>query len=149
MTLTPAPLEFHCPSPEHCEEVARRILSHFPQSRLVLLEGGPGAGKTTLVQALLKQWGVHEPVTSPTFALVHIYHDDQGQSFAHLDLYRINSETEAREAGLLEIMAEPHQAILVEWPSHAPGLFLDVPHLHILISHVKSGGRHLRVEQKE
>ncbi|MCS6980652.1 MAG: tRNA (adenosine(37)-N6)-threonylcarbamoyltransferase complex ATPase subunit type 1 TsaE [Flavobacteriales bacterium] len=148
MTLKPEPLELQCPSPEHCVEVARCILNHFPQSRLVLLEGGPGAGKTTLVQAFLKHWGVSEPVTSPTFTLVHTYHNDLGQSFAHLDLYRIHSEAEAQEAGLSEVIAEPHRAILVEWPSHAPGLFLDIPHLHILISQEEGGGRHLRVEQR-
>ena len=37
------------------------------------LTGELGAGKTTLVQAICRGYGVTDDVTSPTFALVHRY----------------------------------------------------------------------------
>ena len=38
---------------------------------LIVLAGDLGAGKTTLAQAICAGYGVTEPVTSPTFAIVH------------------------------------------------------------------------------
>lgn len=40
---------------------------------VVGVEGELGSGKTTLIRAICRGLGVKEPVTSPTFALVHIY----------------------------------------------------------------------------
>jgi tRNA threonylcarbamoyladenosine biosynthesis protein TsaE len=87
------------------------------------LEGSPGSGKTTLIQMMLRQLGVQDPVTSPTFALVQLYRNEAGQRFAHLDLYRIKSAAEAEEAGLNEILQEPYDKIFVEWPSRVPEFF--------------------------
>ena len=40
---------------------------------VVALTGELGAGKTTLAQAICRGYGVAEPVTSPTYAIVHEY----------------------------------------------------------------------------
>ncbi|HXD23434.1 MAG TPA: tRNA (adenosine(37)-N6)-threonylcarbamoyltransferase complex ATPase subunit type 1 TsaE, partial [Gemmatimonadaceae bacterium] len=40
---------------------------------VITLEGDLGAGKTTLVQAVARGYGVRDAVTSPTFAIVHQY----------------------------------------------------------------------------
>ena len=55
---------------------------------VVTLTGELGAGKTTLVQAICRGYGVTEDVTSPTFALVHRYAAPRSPVF-HLDLYRL------------------------------------------------------------
>ena len=51
------------------EELGRALVA----PRLVTIAGELGAGKTTLVQAIARGYGVTEAVTSPTFALVHVY----------------------------------------------------------------------------
>src|SRR5687768_17140821 len=64
---------------------------------VVALSGELGTGKTTLAQAICRGYGVTEPVTSPTYTLVHEYAGARAPVL-HLDLYRLESP-----AGLLEI----------------------------------------------
>jgi tRNA threonylcarbamoyladenosine biosynthesis protein TsaE len=84
---------------------------------LVALSGELGAGKTTLVQAICAAQGVTEPVTSPTFALVHVYRGAATQVF-HLDLYRLNSPSELDNLGWDE-MLDSRSIVLIEWPDRA------------------------------
>ena len=53
--------------------VAEEILSALGERRVVLLRGGMGAGKTTLVSRIAAKLGAEDTVTSPTFALVNEY----------------------------------------------------------------------------
>src|SRR3954469_22786855 len=55
---------------------------------VIALAGDLGAGKTTLTQAICAGYGVTEPVTSPTFAIVHRYEAPRAPDY-HLDLYRL------------------------------------------------------------
>ena len=58
-----------------------------------------GAGKTTLVNAICKELGVEENVTSPTYALIQEYHFNSNIIY-HIDLYRVKSIEEAIDAGI-------------------------------------------------
>lgn len=84
---------------------------------VVTLAGDLGAGKTTLVQAICAGAGVTEPVTSPTFALVHEYASRMGPVY-HLDLYRLHSPSELTNLGWDDLIAA-HALVLVEWPERA------------------------------
>src|SRR5262249_1336797 len=73
---------------------------------LVVLAGELGAGKTFLARAICRGAGVphEEPITSPTFTLVH---EHRGRVLvAHADLYRIENEADLAEIGLRELRAE-------------------------------------------
>lgn len=141
-------LNFRFVTEETLPEVAKQILGYGGHLRLYLLEGPPGAGKTTLIQTLLRHLGVREVVTSPTFALVQLYHNEKGQRFAHLDLYRIESASEAEEAGLEEILQEPYDKIFVEWPSQVPELF-DEEEAVVITLHPVGAERMVTVRLKE
>jgi tRNA threonylcarbamoyladenosine biosynthesis protein TsaE len=95
---------------------------------VVTLAGDLGAGKTTLAQAICAGYGVTEPVTSPTFALVHRY-DAPLSPVYHLDLYRIQRPSELVNLGWDEIVMA-HALVLVEWPERAGEL---VPPDHVPI----------------
>lgn len=105
----------------------------LPVPALVTLRGDLGAGKTTFVQAIARGLGVHEPVTSPTFALVHEYAGTRAR-VVHCDLYRLKGVHEAATLGLDDLLAEPGTVVLVEWPERA-GPLLDGPTLAVTLAH--------------
>jgi tRNA threonylcarbamoyladenosine biosynthesis protein TsaE len=84
---------------------------------VVTLSGDLGAGKTTLAQAICAGYGVTDPVTSPTYALVHEYSSPRSAVF-HIDLYRLESETQLTNIGWDEIV-NGDGLVLVEWPERA------------------------------
>ena len=79
------------------------------------LSGELGAGKTTLVRAIAAGLGVREPVTSPTFALVHRY-DGAACTVYHVDGYRLRRPGEAADLGFDEMARDGDAVVLIEWP---------------------------------
>lgn len=101
------------------EAAVPHILQFVGSRRKMALYGDLGAGKTTLVKAFCRFLGVKDTTASPTFSLINVYHytDLQGKPalFHHLDLYRIRSESEAFDAGVLEVVDDPWYCC-IEWP---------------------------------
>lgn len=79
------------------------------------IAGELGTGKTTLVKAIARALGVAEPVTSPTFALVHSY-AGAGTTVYHVDGYRLRKPDEAADLGIDDALAEKDSVVLIEWP---------------------------------
>ena len=52
-------------------QVAQELGQRLPTAGVVAVHGAMGAGKTTMVRALLAAWNVREEGASPTFGLVH------------------------------------------------------------------------------
>lgn len=107
--------------PAVAAELAEVLARLTGECSVVALDGEMGAGKTTTVRALGAVWGVEDEVASPTFALVHVYGTRAGRKIYHMDLYRIENESEAQEIGLLEYYDGP-DLCLVEWADRAAGL---------------------------
>ena len=84
---------------------------------IVALQGDLGTGKTTLAQAICRGVGIHEDVTSPTFALVNEYHMDGGSLF-HLDLYRLGGPADLTNLAWDDII-NSGQIVIIEWPERA------------------------------
>lgn len=106
--------------------------SHGPL--VVALSGDLGAGKTTLAQAICRGYGVAEPVTSPTYALVHEYASPRSPVY-HLDLYRLEREDELTNIGWDDIVSDPRALVIVEWPDRA-GSRLPAAHVPIDLEHL-------------
>jgi tRNA threonylcarbamoyladenosine biosynthesis protein TsaE len=96
---------------------------------VVTITGDLGTGKTTLVKAICRGYGVTDDVTSPTFTLVHQYAAPRSAVY-HLDLYRLRSPDELTNLGWDEILAQD-ALVLIEWPEHAG---TRLPHAHVPIS---------------
>ncbi len=105
--------------------VATTILPLLKQYGIFALTGPLGAGKTTLVKELLRQAGVTDVVTSPTFAYVNTYTTTTGQVFHHFDLYRLGNIEEFFAAGFDEYLHEPGAVCLIEWPEIIAPLLLS------------------------
>jgi tRNA threonylcarbamoyladenosine biosynthesis protein TsaE len=78
------------------------------------LSGDLGAGKTQFVKGLARGLGSPARVHSPTFALLNEYDGGRLPLF-HLDLYRLNTRNEVRNAGLEEYLINPEGVTVVEW----------------------------------
>ena len=102
------------------ERVAEEILSSIGERRVVLLRGGMGAGKTTLVSRIASKLGAEDTVTSPTFALVNQYEGREGTIY-HFDFYRINRVEEVFDLGYEEYFYSG-ELCFVEWPEMVEGL---------------------------
>ena len=107
---------------------------------VVALAGDLGAGKTTLAQAICAGYGVTEPVTSPTFAIVHRY-EAQRSPVYHLDLYRLERPAELVNIGWDEIVMA-HALVIVEWPERA-GDLIPRDHVPIDLEHAPDDGRRI------
>ncbi len=79
------------------------------------IAGELGAGKTTLVRAIARGLGVAEPVTSPTFALVHRYAGAEATVY-HVDAYRLKPTDQTADLGIDDALAERDSVVLIEWP---------------------------------
>jgi tRNA threonylcarbamoyladenosine biosynthesis protein TsaE len=111
--------------------------------KVVTLRGDLGTGKTTLTRALARGFGVVEPVTSPTFALVHQYAARGGRRFFHLDLYRITGPHELANLGWESLLAE-QALVVIEWPERA-GDLIPAKAMAIELSHVEGYESHRMV----
>jgi tRNA threonylcarbamoyladenosine biosynthesis protein TsaE len=98
----------------------QKIAADVNEKALVVgLSGDLGSGKTAFSQAIAKNLGVSEQVTSPTFVIEKIYQtkDVEGfQTLIHIDAYRIEKPEEVDTFGLKEAMKMPHALVLIEWP---------------------------------
>lgn len=100
---------------------------------VVTLEGELGAGKTTLARAICTGYGVREEVTSPTFAIVHVY-DAPKSPVYHIDLFRIDGARDLQNIGWDDIV-QGDALMIIEWPERA-GELLPASHLPIELQHV-------------
>jgi tRNA threonylcarbamoyladenosine biosynthesis protein TsaE len=113
---------------EEIPSVAHQIMAQNP-NKVVLLVGEMGAGKTTLIKALVSALGVQNATSSPTFSLVNEYHTESNGPVYHFDVYRIKDETEAYDFGMDEYLYSGNWCF-VEWPEKIPTL---IPQAHSTI----------------
>lgn len=103
-------------SAKETQKLATRFATEIMNGGVVCLFGDLGAGKTTFSQAVAKAVGVKDKVASPTFILVRRYEIPENRFFWHVDLYRLNTLEETKVLGLEEIMSDPDNVVLIEWP---------------------------------
>lgn len=104
--------------------VADEVIRSLEGRSVVLLRGGMGAGKTTLVSRIAARLGAEDNVTSPTFALVNQYEGDGGRRIYHFDFYRIDRIEEVYDLGYEEYFYSG-DLCLVEWPEKIEPLLPD------------------------
>ena len=83
--------------------------------RQIAFYGEMGAGKTTLINAILNHFKIDDHVSSPTFSIINEYFSEEYGKVYHCDFYRINNPKEALEIGVEELFEEDSWCF-VEWP---------------------------------
>jgi tRNA threonylcarbamoyl adenosine modification protein YjeE len=106
-----------------------KALSQVAQPHTVIsIEGGLGAGKTTLIRTIGQAMGIQTRMTSPTYVYFNQYtlsppHPTGITQVLHVDFYRLGENTDTLGANhwlveeLLELQAQAPTLILAEWAS--------------------------------
>lgn len=111
--------------------VAKSLLDNLGDISVIAFDGGMGAGKTTFIQTILIAMGIEETNGSPTYSLVNEYNSPLYGRVFHFDLYRLNSEEEAYDIGIEE-MIYGEGICFIEWPDQILHLLPDNT-LHVKI----------------
>ncbi len=122
-------IELRSSSPDNTRAIAASVAAIARAGDLIILVGQMGAGKTAFAQGFAKALGIDEPVTSPTYTLVHTYATGaaiSARTLHHADLYRLEHTAEVDDLALAELL-DDRSIMLVEW-----GDVVDLgPHLRI------------------
>ena len=105
---------------EQTDQVAAQLVQKYATHPVWVFQAPMGAGKTTLIAAIGRALGIQQAMSSPTFSIMNEY-EVKGKLIYHMDWYRLESEAEARQAGVEAAMEEADLS-LVEWPEKAPNL---------------------------
>ena len=128
-------------SSQQINEAAAAFVKAVPANAVLAFHGQMGAGKTTFIGAVCKARGVQDVTGSPTYSIINQYNTIAGETVYHLDLYRLNSEEEAIQAGVEEVLYSGNLC-LVEWPERTPDL-LPPATLHVFIEVIDNATRRI------
>jgi tRNA threonylcarbamoyl adenosine modification protein YjeE len=124
--------DIELPDVNATEHLAMDLAATIRPGDLITLSGDLGAGKTTLVRAVLRYLAgdVKLEVPSPTFTMLQRY-ELPLFPVVHADLYRITTVAELAELGWED--AAENAAVFVEWPDRA-GALLQADRLDLSLS---------------
>jgi tRNA threonylcarbamoyladenosine biosynthesis protein TsaE len=113
-------METHVPDLAALDAFAQGFARRLQAGSAVAFHGSLGAGKTTLIRALVRVLhGTDAAVSSPTFVFRQRY--EGAPPVEHLDLYRLEDRSELDELGLEDAFG-PDRVTFVEWAERAPEL---------------------------
>jgi tRNA threonylcarbamoyladenosine biosynthesis protein TsaE len=107
--------------------IAAAVAGMTRRGDLIVLAGSMGTGKTAFAQGFGEAIGVTEPITSPTFTLVHSYAAGR-VTLHHADIYRLSTHHEVADLALSELL-ESDGIVIVEWGDVVAGSLGD----HLLV----------------
>lgn len=94
-------------------DCGRDIAALIKKNDIVFINGQMGSGKTTLTACILKNLGVSDRVSSPTYALAHSYQSHHYSIIHHLDCYRIKDGQGFYD---LDLDFYLNETCIIEWP---------------------------------
>jgi tRNA threonylcarbamoyladenosine biosynthesis protein TsaE len=135
--------EFISRSAEETIWKGREMAAQLKPPVVVLLSGELGSGKTTLTKGIISGLGAgrEEEVTSPTFTLVHVFHNHC--KVYHVDLYRVEDFHDLETLALEDVLAES-AVVVVEWPERF-SLRTDWPAVHVHLEHLEGDTRRITI----
>jgi len=140
------------------------LLPKENKATIVGLSGDLGAGKTSFSQGVARALGIDENVVSPTFVIMKRYDvrsmmheerkgiqdslrfDSRTSSFdqlIHIDAYRLERSEELTHLGWKEVISNPQNLILIEWPEKVQDIM--PAHTRITFTHVSPEVREVEI----
>lgn len=135
-------------SKKETQKLAKELLGNLKEWRLILLQGGLGAGKTTFAQGFLEAIGAEGSFTSPTFVVMKRYDLGKSQlkkikSVYHFDCYRVGAQ-DILEMGWEEIVKNKKNLVLVEWPENIESI-LPKKHIKLEFKNTTENEREIKI----
>ena len=133
-------------SPDETFALGEKIGRSLDGGELILLTGGLGAGKTVFTKGILAGLDFDpDEVTSPSFALVNLYH--ARVDVYHIDLWRLDDANDAAVAvGLDDILENDKAVVIVEWADRLKRTDFEAETLRINITGDGDGPRGISVD---
>ena len=135
------PLELDLSNEKASEQFGNQLAGWLMPPLVLTFSGDLGAGKTTIIRAMLKSLGVESSIKSPTFSLVESYNCNKIQ-IHHFDLYRIHHPEELDYLGFRDYFSK-ESICCIEWPEHADTQLSEVDLCFKLSS--TGAGRHIQI----
>lgn len=114
-------MEITVHSTEETKKLAQQLASEAKKGDIFALYGDLGSGKTTFTRYFVEALGVPNRVQSPTFIIHRVYENDK-LTLNHFDLYRLTSIDEVEDMGFREILEDPYNISIIEWPNIAESI---------------------------
>ncbi|BCX13615.1 MAG: hypothetical protein KatS3mg085_147 [Candidatus Dojkabacteria bacterium] len=100
-------------SPSETIQIAKEFIQKNSDSKLFLLNGSLGAGKTHFVKGIAEGLGINETVVSPSYSYVNEY-EFNDKKLIHVDAWRIESKFDLATLFSQNIW---DSFVAIEWPS--------------------------------
>lgn len=120
--LAAGAVDFVSRSVERTTQIGALLGEVLRAGDVICLSGALGAGKTALTRGIAAGWGAREPVTSPTFTLVHEHtRASDDRRLYHIDCYRLDGAASAWSIGL-EDLIYGDDVTVIEWAENVRDL---------------------------
>ncbi len=107
---------------EGLDNLTKSISKKLKGDEIILLKGDLGAGKTTFTKYLLKNLGITEDVTSPTFTIMNHYELPKFDIY-HIDMYRVEN------FDISDLLGKG--LVIIEWPKNLKGNLENIIEINI------------------
>jgi tRNA threonylcarbamoyladenosine biosynthesis protein TsaE len=110
-------------------EIAKKVidrrlsLAKREHAIVIALRGDLGAGKTTFTQGFFRGLGIKRNPISPTFIIMRRYKIPirRFADIYHFDAYRLKKAEDVAVLEFENILSDPRNIVLVEWPEKIKG----------------------------
>lgn len=116
------------------KKYAKLFTKTLSGGEIICLKGDLGAGKTTFTKFVAHYLKIKSPVSSPTFTLIQEY-VGKHKTLIHLDMYRVEDESEVIEIGLVDILdnLDSSKIVIIEWSENIPNIIKNYKTIDITI----------------
>ncbi|MEW6214927.1 MAG: tRNA (adenosine(37)-N6)-threonylcarbamoyltransferase complex ATPase subunit type 1 TsaE [Nitrospirota bacterium] len=132
--------------PDETRDIGFRLGRLLRPGDVVGLYGGLGSGKTTMVKGIANALGIEErEIVSASFTIITEYNTTP--PFSHIDLYRIEKDSELDDIGLWD-QIKGNGISVIEWAEKAErGLPDDV--IRVSIKYAGENVREITIEGRD